>query len=133
MLIDCCFTLVFPNSSSILYLTSASFWSYKAAASKLKPTIGTVTFTIGPTKKPVLLEASNTSSLKDMLVTFKPPFKPNLTCAFALVAYIIAATMNTSDKIFFIFLPFLIVTNSICSHYMLKTTSLLLNGALFSP
>ena len=104
MLMDCCFTLTLPSSPSVpVYLTSASFWSYKAAASKLNPTIGTVTFTIGPTKKPVLLEASKTSSLKDMLVTFKPPFKPNLIWALAFAANSMAATRNTIDKTFFIF------------------------------
>ena len=73
-----------------------------AAASKLKPTIGIVTFTIGPTKKPVLLDASNTSLLKDMLVTSKPPFKPNLIWALAFVANIMAATTINTDKTFFI-------------------------------
>ena len=52
-------------------------------------------------KKPVRLLASNTSLLNDMLVTLSPPFKPNFTCA---VAVLTAMSATASISIVIIFL-----------------------------
>ena len=72
-----------------------------------KPTMGSVNFTVGPTKKPARLLASSTSELKLMFVTLTPPFKPNFSWAWA--GTVVSKAKATAMKVKILFIILILV------------------------